>query len=135
MENLRLAIPEQIGQLIVVVPRDRLHLAQGDAFELARAVARQPTPWPLTHCAGGLALVQAGQWWQVPERADGAGDRFETILSQLHRPTGPVFVRHHDSDALPSRASRSSDTRSRTRFDTSLFRRRSLFGSRTSRQR
>ena len=135
VENLRLAIPEQIGQLIVVVPRDRLHLAQGDAFELARAVARQPTPWPLTHCAGGLALVQAGQWWQVPERADGAGDRFETILSQLHRPTGPVFVRHHDSDALPSRASRSSDTRSRTRFDTSLFRRRSLFGSRTSRQR
>ena len=103
MDNLRLAIPEQIGQVIVVVPRDRLHLAQGDAFGArpgrrpaadalaARRTVRADLPW-----------CRPVEWWQVPERADGAGDRFETILSQLHRPTGPVFVLHHDSDALPS---------------------------------
>ena len=66
MEDLRGAIPAQVGQLIVVIPRDRLHLAQGDAYELARVVAQRETPWPVAHSAGSLALVQAGEWWLVP---------------------------------------------------------------------
>ncbi len=45
--ELRNCIPAEVAQVLVVVPRDRLHLAQSDAYELSHAVARLATPWPV----------------------------------------------------------------------------------------
>lgn len=127
--DLRRFIPAGVRQVLVVVPRLRLHLAQGDAFELADACARRRFPWPLAHCAGDLALRQVAGWWREPGLARRAGNRFETILGQLARPTGPVYVRRDDpSDGAPEPID-PPEARARGIFDTSLFRRRSLYRS------
>jgi hypothetical protein len=91
----------------------------------------------VAHCAGDLALRQVGGWWREPGLARRAGNRFETILGQLGRPTGPVYVRRQDSaTAHPGVAGQleASRTRSSRIFDTSLFRRRSLYRSNTPTQ-
>ena len=135
--DLRTSIPDQVAKVLVVVPRDRLHLAQRDAYDLTQAVAQQETPWPVAHCAGDLALRQVGGWWREPGLARRAGNRFETILGQLDRPTGPVYVRRQDSATAHPGATGQLEaprTRSSRIFDTSLFRRRSLYRSSTPTQ-
>ena len=135
--DLRTSIPDQVAQVLVVAPRDRLHLAQSDAYDLTQAVAQPETAWPVAHCAGDLALRQVGGWWREPGLARRAGNRFETILGQLGRPTGPVYVRRDDSaSAHPAVTGQleAPRTRSSRIFDTSLFRRRSLYRSSTPTQ-
>jgi hypothetical protein len=132
VDALRGLVPADIRRVLVVVPRVRLHLAQSDAFELAEATARRPLPWPVDHCAGDLALRQVGAWWREPGLARRAGNRFETILGQLARPTGPVYAREQDPDG-PERPDQ-PDAGARRVFDTSLFRRRSLYRSPTPSQ-
>jgi hypothetical protein len=118
----------------VVVPRERLHLAQGDAYELAQAVAERTFPWPVAHCAGDLALRQVGGWWREPGLARRAGHRFETMLGQLARPTGPVYVRLQEPGPEVPELPPPPVARPRRVFDTSLFRRRTLYRSRIPRQ-
>jgi hypothetical protein len=132
LAGLRGSVPASVSQVVVVLPRVRLHLAQGDAFELADAVARQSFPWPVGHCAGDLALRQVGGWWREPGLAPRAGNRFETILGQLASPTGPVYVRRHEQGADEPAPVDVRERRARRVFDTSLFRRRSLYRSPTS---
>jgi hypothetical protein len=134
--DLRTSIPDQVAQVLVVAPRDRLHLAQSDAYDLSQAVAHKATAWPVAHCAGDLALRQVGGWWREPGLARRAGNRFETILGQLSRPTGPVYVRHDSASARPAVTGQLAAPRKRSSriFDTSLFRRRSLYRSSTPTQ-
>jgi hypothetical protein len=126
---LRLAIPASVAQVLLVVPRDRLHLAQGDAYEIAHSAARHPAPWPVAHCAGDLALRQVAGWWREPGLAPRAGNRFETILDQLATPTGPVQTHQGSATGVPEQLDH-PNTRALRLFDTSLFRRRSLYRSR-----
>jgi hypothetical protein len=127
--ELRRAIPAEVRQVVVVVARFRLHLAQGDAFELAEAVGRRTFPWPVAHCAGDLVLRQVGGWWREPGLARRAGNRFETILGQLAEPTGPVYARRDEASAGTPEPVDPPEARTRGIFDTSLFRRRSLYRS------
>ncbi|MBF4769421.1 hypothetical protein ISU10_16755 [Nocardioides agariphilus] len=131
--GLSAAIPHAVAQVVVVVPRDRLHLAQSDAYELEHAMAHESAAWPLTHCAGDLALRQVGGWWREPGLARRAGNRFETIVGQLARPTGPVYVHRHESPAAPGETGDQPRTGSPRTFDTSLFRGRSLYRHRSTR--
>ncbi len=129
--DLRTALPATLAQVLVVAPRERLHLAQGDAYDLFHAVEQESPPWPVAHCAGDLALRQVAGWWREPGLARRAGNRFETILGQLSRPTGPVYARRHEpTPQVPAPNGPARSRRPRT-FDTSLFRKRSLYRSRT----
>jgi hypothetical protein len=130
---LRLAIPACVGQVLVVVPRDRLHLAQSDAYEISHSLAQHPAPWPVAHCPGDLALRQVGGWWREPGLASRAGNRFVTILDQLATPTGPVHTHHAPAAGVPEQLDH-PNTRTLRLFDTSLFRKRSLYRSRTHSQ-
>jgi hypothetical protein len=122
------SVPDQVRAIVVISSRDHLHLAQADAWDLADAISRRSTPWPIAYSAGDMALRAAAAWWRGPELAGDAERRFEKILELLAQPMIPAYTGWPTDDAPATDAQASRATTSPPRgFDTSLFRMRSLF--------
>lgn len=122
------AVPDQVRAVVVISSRDHLHLAQADACDLAKALSLRVTPWPVAYSAGDLALRAAAARWRAPDLVGDAARRFDKILEVLAQPTVPAYT-GWPTDDTPTTDMQLQDpaTGPRQKFDTSLFRIRSLY--------
>lgn len=127
VDGLIASVPQQVRAVVVISSRDHLHLARADAGDLAQALSRRGTAWPVAHSAGDMALRAAAAWWQAPELAGGAARRFDRILELLARPMGTAFTGRPADDAPTDAPQPGTAAGPRREFDTSLFRARSLY--------
>jgi hypothetical protein len=129
------AVPAQVGQVLLVSRQGHPLAGEYEASGIARATAELLPPWPITYSAGELALRSAAAWWRVPGLTDLAQLRFNAVLSRLAQPAERPRSSEPGSGLQDARQDGGIDGQvpgHRQRFDTSLFRTRSLYTSRKS---
>jgi hypothetical protein len=132
VRGLVTSVPAQVRQVLLASRQGHPLVGEYEASGIARATAELLPPWPISY-SGELALRHAAAWWRVPGLAELAPVRFNAVLTRLARPPaqpwspepGPGLQDPGQEGGIVGQVPGHG-----RRFDTSLFRTRSLYTSR-----